>query len=124
MATVVECDPKAPFSLSPTLWCSGVGGTPFLGLLNFTLHQYLIMLNIKQVSIKQHFLSLSHDSTWDETLVIQFIWVCSLSLSIYIYIYVYIYVYIIHIYYIIYTQKTLYNIYIYIYIYNEKLDHL
>ena len=37
----------------------------FPGLLHFTLDPYLIMLSIKQGSIKYHFLSLWYDSTWD-----------------------------------------------------------
>ena len=46
MATVVECDPKVPFPLATT---------PLSGLLHFTLDTYLIMLCIKQSSIKYHF---------------------------------------------------------------------
>ena len=46
----------------------GEGATPFPGLLHFTL--YLIMLSVKQGSIKCHFfLSLWYDSTWDWNLV-------------------------------------------------------
>ena len=53
LVTVVEGDPKAPFSIA----------TPFPGLLHFTLDPYLIMLSVKQGSIKYHFLSLWYDST-------------------------------------------------------------
>ena len=34
-------------------------------LLSLTLHLYLLMLSVKQGSIKYHFLSLWYDSTWD-----------------------------------------------------------
>ena len=39
------------------------------GLLYFTLDPYLIMLSVKQGSIKYHFLSVLYDSTWDWTQV-------------------------------------------------------
>ena len=45
LATIVEGDPKAPFSIA----------TPFPGLLHFTLEPYLIMLSVKQGGIKYHF---------------------------------------------------------------------
>ena len=41
------------------------GATPFPGLLHFTLDSYLIMLSVKQGSIKYHFFSLCYDLTWD-----------------------------------------------------------
>ena len=41
------------------------GATLYPGLLNFSLDPYLIMLSVKQGSIKYHFLSLWYDSTWD-----------------------------------------------------------
>ena len=47
----------------------GEGTTPFPWLLHFTLDPYLIMLSIKQGSLKYHFLSLWYDSTWDWTSV-------------------------------------------------------
>ena len=48
----------------------GEGATPFAGSLHFILDTYLIiMLSIKQGSIKYHFLSLWYDSTYDWTLV-------------------------------------------------------
>ena len=56
LVTLVECDPKALFSIATT----------FPGLLYFTLDPYLIMLNVKQGGIKYHFLSFWYDSTWDE----------------------------------------------------------
>ena len=68
MATIVEGNPNAPFSLATTPRCR-VGATPFPGLLHFTLDAYLIMLSDKQGSIKYHFLSLWYDSTWDWTQV-------------------------------------------------------
>ena len=45
------------------------GATPFPGLLHFTLDAYLIMLSVKQGSIKYPFLSLWYDSTRDWTQV-------------------------------------------------------
>ena len=47
------------------------GATPFPGLLHFTLDPYLIMLSVKQGSIKYYFLSLWYDSTWGWTQVSQ-----------------------------------------------------
>ena len=41
------------------------GATPFPGLLHFTLDTYLIMLSVRQGNIKNYFLSLWYDSTWD-----------------------------------------------------------
>ena len=64
LATIVEGNPKAPFSIATTPMCRG-GRYSFPGLLNFTLDPYLIMLSAKQGSIKYHFLSLWYDSTWD-----------------------------------------------------------
>ena len=43
----------------------GEGATPFPGLLHFTPVLNLIMLSVKQVRIKYHFLSLWYDTTWD-----------------------------------------------------------
>ena len=40
------------------------GATPFPGLLHLTLDPYLIILSVKQGSIKYNFLSLWYDSTW------------------------------------------------------------
>ena len=54
LATVVEGNLKAPFSIATTT---------LLGLLHFTLDPYLIMLSVKQGSIKYHFLNLWHDLT-------------------------------------------------------------
>ena len=68
MATVVEGNPKAPFSIATSPRCRG-GRYSFPGLLYFTLDPYLIMLSVKQGGIKYHFLSLWYDSTWDWTQV-------------------------------------------------------
>ena len=68
LATIVEGDPKAPFSIATTPRCRG-GRYSFPGLLHFTLDPYLIMLSVKQGGIKYHFLSLWYDSTWDWTQV-------------------------------------------------------
>ena len=64
LATLVEGDPKAPFSIATTPGCRA-GATSFSGLLHFILDTYLIMLSVKQGGIKYHFLSLWYDSTWD-----------------------------------------------------------
>ena len=64
MATIVEGDQKAPFSIATIPRWRG-GSYSFTGLLYFTLNPYLIMLSIKQGGIKYHFLGLWHDSTWD-----------------------------------------------------------
>ena len=50
LVTVVEGNPKAPFSIGV-----GEGATPFPGLLPFILDPYLIMLSVKQGAIKYHF---------------------------------------------------------------------
>ena len=68
MATIVEGNPKAPFSIATTPRCRG-GRYSFPGLLYFTLDPYLIILSVKQGSIKYHFLSLWYDATWDWTQV-------------------------------------------------------
>ena len=57
MATLVEGDPKAPFSIATTPRCRG-GRYSFSGRFHFTLDAHLMMLNAKQVGIKYHFLSL------------------------------------------------------------------
>ena len=64
LAVLVEGDPKAPFSIATT-WVVREGVTPFPGMLHFTLDPYLIMLSVKQGSIKYHFLNLWYNSTWD-----------------------------------------------------------
>ena len=66
LATVVEGDPKDPFSIATTLRCRE-GCYPFPWLLHFTLGPYLIRISVKQGGIKYHFLSLLYDSTWDWT---------------------------------------------------------
>ena len=68
LVTVFKGNPEAPFSVATT---RGVrkGDTPFPGLLHFTLDTYIVMLSVKQVGIKYHFLSLWYDSTWDGTQV-------------------------------------------------------
>ena len=54
LATIVEGNPKAPFSIATTPMCRG-GRYSFPGLLYFTLDPYLIMLSVKQGGIKYHF---------------------------------------------------------------------
>ena len=64
MATLVEGDPKAPFSIATTLRC-WVGLTPFPGLLHFILDPCIIMLSVKQGGIKYHFGAFG--TTWSRT---------------------------------------------------------
>ena len=66
--TLVEGDPKVPFSIATTPRCVK-GATTFLGLLQFTLNTYLIMPSVKQGYIKYHFLSLWYYLTLDWTQV-------------------------------------------------------
>ena len=97
LATIVEGDPKAPFSIATTPRCRG-GRYFFPGLLYFTLDLYLIMLSVKQGGIKYHFLSLWYDSTWDWTQVSRAIGEhsnCKANV-LYIYIYIYIFVFLQH----------------------------
>ena len=68
MATVVEGDPKAPFPIATTPRCRE-GRYSFPRFLHFTLDTYLIILSVKQGSIKYHFLNLWFHSTWDWILV-------------------------------------------------------
>ena len=68
LATIVEGNPKAPFSIATTPRCRG-GRYSFPGWLYFTLDPHFIMLSVKQGGIKYHFLSLWYDSTWDWTQV-------------------------------------------------------
>ena len=70
LTTLVEGDPKLPFSIATTPRCRE-GATPFPGLLHFTLDPYLIVLSVQQGGIKFHFLSLWYDSTSDWTPVSQ-----------------------------------------------------
>ena len=64
LATVVEGDPKPPFSI-PTTPRYREGRFSFPVLLHLNLDPYLIMLSVKQGGIKYHFLSLWYDSTGD-----------------------------------------------------------
>ena len=61
LATVVEGDRKAPFSIATAPRCRG-GRYSFLWI-----DTYLIMLSVKQGGIKYHFKSLWGYSTWDWT---------------------------------------------------------
>ena len=51
LATVVEDDQKAPFSIATTLTCKGVAPL-FSGLVHFILDTYLMLLSVKQAGIK------------------------------------------------------------------------
>ena len=62
--TVVEGEPKDPFSIDTTMKCRK-GRHSFPWIAPLYLDPYLIMLNVNQSSIKYHFLSLWYDSTWD-----------------------------------------------------------
>ena len=53
LATLIESNPKDPLSIASTRDV-GEGATPFPGLFHFTLDPYLIMLIVKQGSIKYH----------------------------------------------------------------------
>ena len=54
LATVVEGNQKAPFSIAIHRGVAE-GATPFPGLLHFTLDSYFILLSVKQGGIKYHF---------------------------------------------------------------------
>ena len=79
LATIVEGNPKAPFSIATTPRCRG-GRYSFPGWLYFTLDQHLIMLSVKQGGIKYHFLSLwyiyTHSHTHTHTHTHIYICVC------------------------------------------------
>ena len=64
LATVIEYDQKAPFSIATTQRCRE-GRYSFPGLLHFTLDTYLKLLGVKQGGIKYHFKSLWYNSIWD-----------------------------------------------------------
>ena len=66
LATLVEGDQKAPFSIATTLRSRG-GHNSIPWIFHFTLNPYLIILSVKQVGIKCNFLSLWYDLTWDWT---------------------------------------------------------
>ena len=64
LVTLVESDPKAPFSIATTPRCRRMAQ-----LLSLDCSTYLIVLSTKQGKIKYHFLSLWYDTTWDWTQV-------------------------------------------------------
>ena len=62
LVTVVESDPKAPFSKATTPRCrEGRYSFPRIA----PLYRYLVMLSVKESGIKYHFLSLWYDSICD-----------------------------------------------------------
>ena len=67
VSKVGNCSQGRPEGSPFNTYYTGVreGATLFPGLFHFTLDTYLIMLSVKQGSIKYHFLSLWYDSTWD-----------------------------------------------------------
>ena len=68
MATVVKSNLKAHFLIATTQKCKR-GHYSSFWIAPLTLDPYLIMLSVKQGSIKYDFLSLWYASTWDWTLV-------------------------------------------------------
>ena len=66
LMTVVEGDPKSPFSIAFTPRGRGERYSfPWIDPL--TLDTYLVMLSVKQRGINYHFKSLWYDPTWDWT---------------------------------------------------------
>ena len=66
LVTLVEGDPKAPFSIPTTSRCRrGLYSIPWIA----PLYPYLIILSIQQGGMQHHFLSLWYDSTWNWFLV-------------------------------------------------------
>ena len=90
--------PKALFSTATTPRCwGGCHSFPWIAPLSF--HLYLIILSVKQVDIRYHFLRFWYDSTWDWKLVFLTIKEHSNYYAnglVYIYIYIYIYIYFIN----------------------------
>ena len=71
LVTIVEGNPKAPFSIGTTLRCRR-GHNPFFFWISPLYPMYLIMLSVKQGGIKYFlFLRLWYDSTWDRIPVSQ-----------------------------------------------------
>ena len=68
MATVVEGDQKAPFSIATTPRCRGACYS-FSWISPLSFDPYLKILSVKQGGIKYHVLNLWYDSTWEWTLV-------------------------------------------------------
>ena len=62
--TIVNGDPKAPFSIATTPRCRGRHYS-FHWTTPLTLDPYLIILSVKQGGIEYHFVSLCNDLTWD-----------------------------------------------------------
>ena len=95
--TVVEGNPKSPFSIANRPTCIG-GHDSFRSIAPLPFDSYLIMLNTKRGSIKYHLLSLWFNSTWDWTLISRnigehFTHYANGPVYIYIYIYIMIIVY-------------------------------
>ena len=66
LATLVEGDPKAPFSIASAPRCTA-GPYSFSCIALLYPDPYLIMLCVKHVVIKYHFLNHWYDSIWDWT---------------------------------------------------------
>ena len=62
-----RCRGRPEGSLFNRYYTVGEGANPFPGLLHFTLNPCLIILSVKQRSIKYYFLSLCYDTTRDWT---------------------------------------------------------
>ena len=70
LATLVEGDPKAPFSIATTTRCKeGCNSIPWIAPHYPWSVPYNEMLSVKQGGIKYHFLSLWYNSTRDWTQV-------------------------------------------------------
>ena len=63
---IVEGDPNVLFSIATTSRCRG-GHYSFLWIAPLPLGPCRIILNVNQRGIKNYFLSLRYDSTWDWT---------------------------------------------------------
>ena len=91
MATIVDCNLMAPFSIATTPKCKG-GHNCFSYISPFCPWY----IPYKQGGVKYHFLSLCNDLTWDWTPVSRAIGKHSTHEAngvVYIYIYIYIYIY-------------------------------
>ena len=87
--TIVEGDPKAPFSIATTQRCRGRCYS-FLWIVLLTLDPYLIMLSVKQGSIKYHVLSLGMTrpgvESWPSGPLANTLTIMPMNIYIYIYI--------------------------------------
>ena len=66
LATVIEGDPKAPFSVATTPRCKG-GRYSFSSMAPLIVDPYLIMLSVKEEITKYDFLCVWYNTTWTES---------------------------------------------------------